>query len=82
MDRKRIEKIINDLDNISQKNYNDDFTLAIYIYVRYGLFEFNNYICDDELEKINKILKQHSTIFDEDINDEVKMILNRDNWED
>ena len=37
MDRKRIEKIINDLDNISQKNYNDDFTLAIYIYVRYLL---------------------------------------------
>lgn len=82
MDRKRIEKIINDLDNMSQKNYNDDFNLAIYIYIRYGLFEFNNYICDDELEKINKILKQHSTIFDEDINDEVKMILNRDNWED
>ena len=82
MDRKRIEKIINDLDNISQKNYNDDFTLAIYIYIRYGLFEFNNYICDDELKEINQVLKQHSTIFDEDINDEVKMILNRDNWED
>lgn len=82
MDRKRIEKIINDLDNISQKNYNDDFNLAIYIYVRYGLFEFNNYICDDELNEINQVLKQHSTIFDEDINDEVKMILNRDNWED
>lgn len=82
MDRKRIEKIINDLDNMSQKNYNDDFNLAIYIYIRYGLFEFNNYICDDELKEINQVLKQHSTIFDEDINDEVKMILNRDNWED
>ena len=82
MDRKRIEKIINDLDNISQKNYNDDFNLAIYIYIRYGLFEFNNYICDDELKEINQVLKQRSTIFDEDINDEVKMILNRDNWED
>lgn len=76
MDRKRIEKIINDLDNISQKNYNDDFTLAIYIYVRYGLFEFNNYICDDELKEISKILKRHSTIFDGEINDEVSMILN------
>ena len=82
MDRKRIEKIINDLDNISQKNYNDDFNLAIYIYVRYGLFEFNNYICDDELGAINQVLKRHSTIFDEDIKDEVKMILNHDNWED
>lgn len=82
MDRARIENIINEIDNISKKNYDDDFILAIYIYVKYGLFEFNNYICDDELEKINKVLKRHSTIFDEDINDEVKMILNRDNWED
>lgn len=82
MDRKRIEKIINELDNISQKNFDDEFNLAIYIYVRYGLFEFNNYICDDELEKINQVLKQHSTIFDEDINDNVQMILNRDEWED
>lgn len=82
MDRARIENIINEIDNISQKNYDDDFILAVYIYVRYGLFEFNNYICDDELEKINKVLKQHITIFDENINDEVKMILNDDNWED
>lgn len=82
MDRKRIEKIINELDNISQKNFDNEFNLAIYIYVRYGLFEFNNYICDDELEKINQVLKQHSTIFDEDINDNVQMILNRDDEED
>ncbi len=76
MDRKRIEKIINELDNISKKNYDDDFILAVYIYVRYGLFEFNNYICNDELEEINKVLKQHSTIFDEDVNDRVRIILN------
>ena len=82
MERKRIEKIINKLDDIYQTSYDDEFNVALYVFVRYGLFEFNNYICDDELEKINKILKQHSTIFDEDINDEVKMILNRDNWED
>ena len=44
--------------------------------MRYGLFEFNNYICDNELEEINKILKRHSTIFDGEINDEVSMILN------
>lgn len=76
MYRKRIEKIINELDNISEKSYDDDFILAVYVYVRYGLFEFNNYICDDELKEINKILKQHSTIFDEDVNDEVRVILN------
>lgn len=76
MDRKRIEKIINELDNISEKNYDNDFILAIYIYFRYGLFQFNNYICDNELEEINKILKQRYTIFDEDINNEVQKILN------
>lgn len=78
MDRTRIEKIINELDNIAQKNYDDDFNLAMYIYVRYGLHQFNNYICDDELIEINKILKKHCTLFDEDINDEVRMILNDD----
>lgn len=82
MDRVKIEKIINEIDNISQKNCDDDFNLALYIYVRYGLFEFNNYICDDELIEINKVLKRHSTLFDENINDEVRMILNDDEDEE
>lgn len=76
MERKRIEKIINKLDDIYQTSYDDEFNVALYIYVRYGLFEFNNYICDDELKEISKILKRHSTIFDGEINDEVSMILN------
>ena len=76
MERKRIETIINKLDDIWQTSYDDEFNVALYIYVRYGLFEFNNYICDNELEEINKILKRHSTIFDGEINDEVSMILN------
>ena len=82
MNRAKIEKIINEIDNISQKNYDDDFNLAVYVYIKLGLFEFNNYINDDELEEINKVLKRHSTLFDENINDEVRMILNVDNWED
>ena len=76
MERKRIEKIINKLDDIYQTSYDDEFNVALYVFVRYGLFEFNNYICDDELEEISKILKRHSTIFDGEINDEVSMILN------
>ena len=76
MDRAKIEKIINELDNISQKNYDDDFNLAMYIYVRYGLHHFKYYINDDELKEINKVLKIHNTIFDEDVNDEVRIILN------
>lgn len=78
MDRKRIEKIINEIDNISQKNYDDDFNLAFYIYVRLGKFEFENYICDDELIEMNKILKRHNTLFDEEINEEVATVLNDD----
>ena len=76
MERKRIEIIINKLDDIWQTTYDDEFNVALYIYVRYGLFEFNNYICDDELEEIKKILKRHNTIFDDEINDEVSLILN------
>lgn len=76
MERKRIETIINKFDDIWQASYDDEFNVALYIYVRYGFFEFNNYICDNELEEINKILKRHSTIFDGEINDEVSMILN------
>lgn len=84
MDRIKIKKIINELDNISEKNFDDDFNLAVYLYIRYGLYEFNNYICDDELEEINKILKRNDTLFNEDINDEVRLILNdnEDNEED
>ena len=78
MDRKRIENIMNKLKDISDVSYDDEFNVAVYIFVRYGLFEFNNYISDNELEEINKVLKSHSTIFDEDVNDEVRMILNDD----
>lgn len=81
MDRVKIEKIMNELDNISQKNYDADFNLAVYLYVRYGMYEFDNYICDDELNEINKTLKRHSTLFDEEINEDVRIILN-DNDED
>ena len=78
MDRSKIDKIINEIDNILQKNCDDDFNLAMYLYVRYGLHHFKYYINDDELIEINKILKRHSTLFDEDLNDEVRMILNDD----
>lgn len=76
MERKRIEKIINKLDDICQTSYDDEFYVALYIYVRYGLFEFNNYICNNEINEINKILKRHSTIFNDEVNDEVSLILN------
>lgn len=78
MDRKRIEKIINEIDNISQKNYDDDFNLAMYLYVRYGLHHFKYYIDDNELEEINKVLKRYDSLFNEDLNDDIRLILNDD----
>ena len=82
MDRVRIKEIINKLDDISQKYTDEEFNLGVYIYVRYGIFEFNNYICDDELEEINKILKRHCTMFNEEINDDVSFILEDDEEDD
>lgn len=76
MDRNKIEKIINEIDNISQKNCDDDFNLAVYLYVRYGLHHFKYYINDDELIEINKILKRFDSLFNEDLNDNIRLILN------
>lgn len=78
MDRKRIEKIINEIDNIYEKYNDDEFNLAFYIYCKYGLHHFKYYIDDNELEEINKVLKRHSTLFDEDLNDNIRLILNDD----
>ena len=75
MDRKRIENIMNKLKDISDVSYDEEFDVAVYIFMRYGKYEFDNYICSDELEKINKVIKRHSTMFDEDVNDEIRMIL-------
>lgn len=78
MDRSKIEKIINEIDNISQKNCDDDFNLAMYLYVRYGLHHFKYYIDDNELEEINKVLKRYDSLFNEDLNDDIRLILNDD----
>ena len=78
MNRNKIEKIINEIDNISQKNCDDDFNLAMYLYVRYGLHHFKYYIDDNELEEINKVLKRYDSLFNEDLNDDIRIILNDD----
>ena len=78
MNRNKIEKIINEIDNISQKNCDDDFNLAMYLYVRYGLHHFKYYIDDNELEEINKVLKRYDSLFNEDLNDDIRLVLNDD----
>ena len=82
MDRKRIENIMNKLQDISDTSFADEFNVAVYIFMRLGKCNFDNYICDDELNKINNILENHETMFDEDVNDEVRMILKDDEDEE
>lgn len=77
MDREIIKEIMNQLEKLSNKYTDNDVRLAFYILHRYGMFEFNNYISNDELTKISKELKRKHTIFDEDFNYQVDMILNR-----
>ena len=76
MDREIIKEIINQLEKLSNKYSDDNVRLAFYILHRYGIFEFNNYITSEELTKINEELKKKDTMFDEDFNYQVDMILN------
>lgn len=50
----------------------------MYLYVRYGLHHFKYYIDDNELEEINKVLKRYDSLFNEDLNDDIRLILNDD----
>lgn len=76
MDREIIEEIINKLEKLSSKYSEDNIRLAFYILQRYGKYKFNNYITSDELTKIDNVLKRKHTMFDEDFNYQVDVILN------
>lgn len=75
INRNKIDKIIDEFDKIAQKNSNEEFDLAMYMYIRYGFFQYYNYISNDELEEINKIIKKYDSIFNEDINMNVEFIV-------
>ena len=75
-ERERIYKIIEKLRDINDTSFNDEFDTAIYIYIRYGFYKFQNYIDDEEISKINKVVgKRYSSLFNDDINEEVRKIL-------
>lgn len=73
MDRKKIEEIIEKLNDMNT-NY-EDFEVALYIFARYGLHTFKYYIDDSELEEIKKIIKKSETLFNDNINEEVEKLL-------
>lgn len=75
MERKKLEKIMAELDDIFEKYGGEHANLAIYLYMRYGRYEFNNYINDDEIAEIKGIFDTYDSIFNEQLNCETQNIL-------
>lgn len=77
MDIENVEFLMKIFDVLSN-HYSDynNFNLAMYIYMRYGIRTFNDYKETGKIEKINKELKKHHTLFDEELNYEIDTILN------
>ncbi len=78
MEKKKIQNIIRELNDISTKYTNNEIIIAIYIWIRYGTTTFNNYIDETELNKIFEEIKNYTTIFDEQLNYNIDKILNDD----
>lgn len=78
MEKKKIQNIIRELNDISTKYTDNEIIIAIYIWIRYGTTTFNNYIDEAKLNKIFKEIKNYTTIFDEQLNYNIDKILNKD----
>lgn len=78
MEKKKIQNIIRELNDISTKYTDNEIIIAIYIWIRYGTTTFNNYIDEAKLNKIFKEIKNYTTIFDEKLNYNIDKILNKD----
>lgn len=78
MEKKKIQNIIRELNDISTKYTDNEIIIAIYIWIRYGINTFNNYIDEAKLNKIFEEIKNYTTIFDEQLNYNIDKILNDD----
>ena len=78
MNKERIQKLINELNIVSEKYTDNEFNVAVYIYCRCGIFTFNNYINEDNLEMIENEIKQQESIFNGELNYKVTRILERE----
>lgn len=76
MDREKILEIVNKIENLSSKYDDYEFITATYILIRFGIHTCTNYIDSTDLDKILAVIKTHRTIFDEQLNYEVDVILN------
>ena len=76
MEIDRVIKIVNELNELSDKFSDDELRVASYLLIRYGTSTCRYYIDDSDLEQICKEIKKRATIFDEELNYKVDKILN------
>ena len=76
MEIDRVIKIVDELNELSDKFSDDELRIVIYLLIRYGTTTCKYYIDDSDLEKICKEIKDRETIFDEELNYKVDKILN------
>lgn len=72
--KKEIIKIIEELEEVENKHNITDFEVAIYLFIRNGL-ENTKKLNEKELEKIQNYILSFSSLFNNDINDEVDEII-------
>ena len=67
MERNKIRKILVSLEELS-KDY-EDFEVALMIFLRSDLFNFENYITAKELKALKELSENNDSIFDIDKED-------------
>ena len=76
MEIDRVVKIVDELNDLSDKFSDNELRVASYLLIRYGISTCKYYIDDSDLEKIYNEINNRETIFDEDLNYNVDKILN------
>ena len=82
MDIERIIKIIEELDDLSNKFSDNEVIIACYLSIRYGTHTCKYYIDNTDLDKIHKEISKCRTLFDENLNYRIDKILNNSSEED
>lgn len=75
MKREKINRLVRDFEKIFKETDYRDFVTALYIFMRY---DNETYFSDKELETLGNMLFDRDSIFDEEINEEVRSMLDND----
>lgn len=82
MEIDRVVRIVEELDELSNKFSDNEVIVACYLSIRYGTRTCKYYIDDTDLDKIYKTISKHHTLFDEHLNYKIDKILNESSEED